>query len=109
MPRKQLHFLLKQDHCAEGKLNFQKERAELGCVGHQRPSCEKVRRFQGLGPAAGFVYVSVLKSDEIKLIALLSTTETFLETPYIYDTEDKVIAEQHEAIITVYLQGFFLL
>lgn len=31
---------------------------------------------------------------------MLSTAETFLEAPYIYDTEDKVIAEQQEGIIT---------
>lgn len=45
-------------------------------------------------------YVSVL-SDEIKCIAVLSTTETFLEAPCIYDTEDKVIAKQQGVIIIV--------
>lgn len=46
------------------------------------------------------IYVSVL-NDEIKCIALLSTAETFLESPYICDTEDKVIAKQQGVIITV--------
>lgn len=51
------------------------------------------------GPYSRFC-VSVL-SDEIKCIAILSTAETFLESPYTYDTEDKEIAKQQGVIITV--------
>ena len=56
------------------------------------------------GPCSRFCLCFCIKSDEIKCIAVLSTAETFLEAPYIYDTEDKVIAEPQEGIITVYLQ-----
>lgn len=52
------------------------------------------------GPYRSRFYASVL-SDEMECIAVLSTAETFLEAPYIYDTEDKAIAKQQGVIITV--------
>lgn len=55
-----------------------------------------------IGPYSRF-YASVL-SDEIKCMAVLSTVETLLEAPYIYDAEYKAIAKQQGVIITVLLQ-----
>lgn len=52
-------FSLKTGPCAEGKWPERVSRAWL--CRHCRPSLEKGRRFQCLVPAAGFVYVSVLR------------------------------------------------
>lgn len=64
-----------------------------------KSSLEKGMEVLVPGPYSRF-YVSVL-GEEIECIAVLSTGETLLEAPYIYDTELKATAEQQGAIITV--------
>lgn len=100
MPRKKSSFFfLETGPLCRRKMKLP-ERASRACLCRAlKSSLEKGVEILVPCPFSRF-YVSVL-SDEIKCIAVLSTTEIFLEAPCIYDTEDKAIAKQQGIIITV--------
>lgn len=54
---KKLHFFLKQDHCAEGKLNCQKEQVELDYAEHQSLPFRRGWMYWYLVLTAGFVFL----------------------------------------------------
>lgn len=100
MPRKKAtFFFLETGPLCRRKIKLP-ERASGACLCRAlKSSLEKGVEVLVPCPYSRF-YVFVL-SDEIKCIAVLSTTEILLEAPCIYDTEHKAIAKQQGVIITV--------